>query len=94
MLSVVNISHSSGGNSIITFLNTLIQKATTRLQAPALIERRREVQELFSRVWGTSEPKLEALRLSGEVWGGRQALFPCNNPWLPSKGSPLPFSIG
>ena len=66
MLAVVNISHSNGGDRTGIFLDTLIQKAAIRLRAPDLTERRRQVQELFFRVWGTSQPKLEAWRLSGK----------------------------
>ena len=66
VLAVVSISHSNGGDSTITFRDTLIQKAAIRLWAPDLTERRREVQELFFRVWGTSQPKLEAWRPSSK----------------------------
>lgn len=51
---------------VVTFLDTLIQKAAIRLWAPDLTERRRQVQELFFRVWGNSQPMLEAWRLSGK----------------------------
>lgn len=75
---------------VVTFLNTPNQKAAIRLWAPDLTERRRQVQELFFRIWGDSQYAAEAWRLSGKGRGER-ILFPCNNPWPPSflPGSPL-----